>query len=324
MTRIGRRSLIAGSLMSAALTAARIPARADTLLDRVKIGVLSDFSGPFAAGAGKGSLLAAQMAAEDFAPEADGLKVEIVFADHLNRPDVGTGIVRRWVEVDDVAAVVDVPNSAVAMAVSAFLQTKNRMALASASATSDLTGKACQPTTVRWALDTWALGHAIAQAILALGGTSWFFLSVDYALGKALERDTVAAVESGGGKLVGSVSHPLATADFSSFLLQAQSANAQVLALADTGADAINAVKQIREFQILGPNQFLAGLLADVHIIDGIGLDLAQGMIVSEPFYWDLNDRTRSWAARFSARHDTSRRRRKRRSIPPRLLICAR
>ncbi|RJF69356.1 ABC transporter substrate-binding protein [Rhodopseudomonas palustris] len=268
----------------------------------VKIGVLSDFSGPFADQAGKGSFIAAQMAAEDFAKESKGLKAEIVFADHQNKPDIGAAIARRWVEQDNVAAVVDLPNSGVALAVNTVMKDKNRTMMASGSATSDLTGKFCQPTTVQWALDTWALGNAMGRAITERGGKSWYFVSFDYALGKALQRDTTEAVEKQGGKVLGSVSHPLGTSDFSSYLLQAQASGADVIALGDTGADAINAIKQVSEFNILGGGKTLAALFMQVADIDALGLKAAQGLLLSEPFYWDLDDRTRAFSKRFAER----------------------
>jgi branched-chain amino acid transport system substrate-binding protein len=268
----------------------------------VKVGVLSDFSGPFSDQAGKGSLLAAQMAAEDFAKESKGLKAEIISADHQNKPDVGAAIARRWVDQEGVAAVVDLPNSGVALAVNTVMKEKNRTMLASGSATSDLTGKFCESTTVQWALDTWALGNAMGQAITQRGGKAWYFVSFDYALGKALQRDTAEAVEKQGGKVLGSVSHPLGTTDFSSYLLQAQASGADVIGLGDTGADAINAIKQIAEFQILGKDKTLAALFMQIVDIDALGLPAAKGLLLSEAFYWDLNDSTRAWSKRFAER----------------------
>jgi branched-chain amino acid transport system substrate-binding protein len=270
----------------------------------VKIGVLSDFSGPFSDQAGKGSLIAAQLAAEDFARESKGLKAEIIFADHQNKPDIGSAIARRWVDQENVAAIVDLPNSGVALAVSTVMKEKNRTMLASGSATSDLTGKFCQPTTVQWALDTWALGNAMGRAITERGGKSWFFVSFDYALGKALQRDTTEAIQKQGGKVLGAVTHPLGTTDFSSYLLQAQASGADVVALGDTGADAINAIKQIAEFNILGDNKKLAALFMQIVDIDALGLKVAQGLLLSEAFYWDLNDSTRAWSKRFAERMD--------------------
>ena len=270
----------------------------------VKVGVLSDFSGPFADQAGKGSVVAAEMAAEDFAKESKGLKAEIVFADHQNKPDVGSSIARRWVDREGVDAIVDLPNSGVALAVNTIMKEKNRTMLASGSATSDLTGKFCEPTTVQWALDTWALGNAMGRAVTERGGKSWYFVSFDYALGKALQRDTAEAVEKQGGHVLGAVSHPLGTVDFSSYLLQAQASGADVIALGDTGADAINAIKQVAEFQILGKDKRLAALFMQIVDIDSLGLNAAKGLLLSEAFYWDLNDSTRTWSKRFAARMD--------------------
>ena len=270
--------------------------------NKVKIGVLSDFSGPFSDQAGKGSFIAAQMAAEDFARESKGLKAEIIFADHQNKPDVGASIARRWIDQEEVVAIVDLPNSGVALAVNTIMKEKNRTMLASGAATSDLTGKFCQPTTVQWALDTWALGNAMGRAITERGGKSWYFVSFDYALGKALQRDTTEAVQKQGGKILGSVSHPLGTADFSSYLLQAQASGADVIALGDTGADAINAIKQVSEFNILSGGKKLAALFMQIVDIDALGLKAAQGLLLSEAFYWDLNDSTRAWSARFAQR----------------------
>jgi branched-chain amino acid transport system substrate-binding protein len=286
------------------LTLAMMSAATAQVPSTVKVGVLSDFSGPFSDQAGKGSLIAAQMAAEDFAKESKGMKVEILSADHQNKPDIGAAIARRWVDQEGVDAVVDLPNSGVALAVNTVMKDKNRTMLASASATSDLTGKFCQPTTVQWALDTWALGNAMGRAITERGGKSWYFVSFDYALGKALQRDTGEAVEKQGGKVLGSVTHPLGTVDFSSYLLQAQASGADVIGLGDTGTDAINAIRQIAEFQILGKDKKLAALFLQIVDIDALGLNAAQGLLLSEAFYWDLNDSTRAWSKRFAERMD--------------------
>jgi branched-chain amino acid transport system substrate-binding protein len=290
-----------GAALATALTTGVL---AEVPGNSVKIGVLSDFSGPFADQAGKGSFIAAQMAAEDFAKESKGLKAEIIFADHQNKPDVGSAIARRWIDQENVVAIVDLPNSGVALAVNTVMKEKNRTMLASGSATSDLTGKFCQPTTVQWALDTWALGNAMGSAITERGGKSWFFVSFDYALGKALQRDTAEAIEKQGGKVLGAVTHPLGTTDFSSYLLQAQASGADVIALGDTGADAINAIKQIAEFNILGGGKKLAALFMQIVDIDALGLKAAQGLLLSEAYYWDLNDSTRAWSKRFAERMD--------------------
>jgi len=284
------------AVASAGAAFAEIPDRT------VRIGVLSDFSGPFADQVGKGSLVGAQMAAEDFAKEAGDLKVEVVSADHQNKPDVGLAIARRWIEEQGVDAIGDLANSGVGLAVNGYLHDKNRTMLASSTATSDLTGKFCQPTTVQWTLDTWALGSAIGGAITRMGGTSWFFISFEYALGKALQRDATEAIVKAGGTVVGSVSHPLGVTDFGSYLLQAQASGAKVIALADTGADAINAIRQAADFHVLSGDARLAALFLQITDIDALGLDRAKGLMLSEAFYWDLNEATRAFAKRFAER----------------------
>ncbi len=297
-----KRSLFGAALAAAAL--AGFPAAADAQIpaDKIKIGVLSDFSGPFADQVGKGSLVGAELAAEDFAKEAGGLSVEIISADHQNKPDIGVAIARRWVDEEGVDAIVDLANSGVGLAVNALMHERNRAMLASATATSDLTGKFCEPTTVQWALDTWALGSAVGRTITKMGGSTWFFISFEYALGKALQRDASEAIVKAGGSVVGSVSHPLGVTDFGSYLLQAQASGANVIALADTGADAINAIRQATDFQILGPETRLAALFLQITDIDALGLKAARGLILSEAFYWDLNDSTRAFSARFAER----------------------
>ena len=296
------RAILAASFAAAALAGLAAGASAQIPGGTIKIGVLSDFSGPFADQVGKGSLVGAQLAAEDFARQAGGLKVEIVSADHQNKPDVGVAIARRWVDEEGVDAIVDLANSGVGLAVNALMREKNRAMLASATATSDLTGKFCQPTTVQWALDTWALGSAVGGAITKTGGSTWFFISFEYALGKALQRDATEAIKKAGGSVVGSVAHPLGASDFGSYLLQAQASGAKVIALADTGADAINAIRQASEFQVLGPDRRLAALFLQITDIDALGLKTAQGLILSEAFYWDLNDSTRAFSRRFAER----------------------
>ena len=295
-------SLLRASLAAAALAGLGMDASAQIPGDTIKIGVLSDFSGPFADQVGKGSLVGAQLAAEDFAKESGGLKVEIVFADHQNKPDIGVAIARRWVDEEGVDAIVDLANSGVGLAVNTLMREKNRAMLASATATSDLTGKFCQPTTVQWALDTWALGSALGRTITQMGGSTWFFISFEYALGKALQRDATEAIQKAGGSAIGSVAHPLGATDFGSYLLQAQASGAKVLALADTGADAINAIRQAGQFHIVGPDTRLAALFLQITDIDALGLNAAQGLVLSEAFYWDLNDSTRAFAARFAER----------------------
>jgi branched-chain amino acid transport system substrate-binding protein len=278
-----------------------IPAHAELL---IRIGVLNDMSGPYADLSGRGSVIAAQMAADDFAKEnGPGVKVEILSGDHQNKVDVGTQIVRRWVDVDNVAAVVDVPNSAVALAVNEVLRQKDRTFLASSTATSDLTGKACAPTTVQWVFDTWALANSTARALVKEGGRSWFFLTADYAFGHALERDASEMVRAAGGEVLGDARAPLNSADLSSYLLQAQSSGAKVIGLANAGTDASNAIKQAAEFGIgKDGKQRLAGLLVFLTDIDALGLEAAQGLVLTEAFYWDLNDATRAWSHRFAER----------------------
>jgi branched-chain amino acid transport system substrate-binding protein len=269
----------------------------------IKIGVLNDRSGLYADLSGQGSVIAAQMAKEDYGADAKGMKVEIVAADHQNKPDVGSNVARQWLDVDKVDVIVDVPNSGVALAVSDIVREKNKVFLNSGAGTSDLTGKACSPNTVHWTYDTWALANGTGKAIVQTGGKTWFFIVADYAFGQSLERDTAAVVQANGGKVLGSVRHPLNTADFSSYLLQAQSSGAQIIGLANAGTDLTNAIKQAAEFGIVQGGQSLAGLLVFITDVHGIGLQAAQGLILTEAFYWDLNDGTRAWSKRFAERN---------------------
>ena len=286
--------LVAGVLAS--LAAAPGVANAQVSDDVVKIGVLNDMSGLYADIAGPGSVLAAQMAVEDF---GKSLKVEIVSADHQNKPDVGASIARQWFDTEKVDVIVDVPTSSVALAINEIAKEKKKAFLNSGAATSDLTGKNCSPNTVHWTYDTWMLAHGTGSAIVKTGGDSWFFLTADYAFGHALERDTEAVVKKGGGKVVGKVRHPLNTQDFSSFLLQAQASKAKIIGLANAGGDTINSIKQASEFGITQSGQNLAGLLVFLTDVHGLGLQIAQGLILTETFYWDLNDSTRAWTKRF-------------------------
>ncbi|MFE1597284.1 ABC transporter substrate-binding protein [Methylobacterium sp. ID0610] len=293
-----RQALEAGFACLLALSA---PALAQDAAGPVKVGVLSDMSGPFADQAGTGSVVAAQLAAEDFAKEAGEIKVEIVSADHQNKPDVGLAVARKWLDQDSVSTIVDLPNSAVALAVANLMRERHRVALASSSLTSDLTGKACAPTTVQWVSDTWAQGSATARAIAERGGKSWYFLTVDYALGQALERDASAALKAAGGTVKGATKHPLNAGDFASPLLAAQGSGAQVLALANTGADMINAVKQAAEFGLM-PDMRVAALFLQLSDIHALGLKAAQGLQFTSAFYWDRTDGTRAFAKRFAER----------------------
>jgi len=294
------------AVMATALLASFVgpPARAQ-LPGTIRIGVLNDMSGPYADVSGKGSVTAAQMAAEDFAKEAGpgAPKVEILPGDHQNKADIGANLARSWVDRDDVIAVVDVPNSAVALAVNQVMREKDRAFLASSSATSDLTGPQCAPTTVQWTFDTWALANGTARAVFQQGGHRWFFIGSDYALGAALVRDASAVVKAEGGTVVGDVRAPLGVTDLSSYLLQAQSSGADVIATANGGDDVVNTLKQAREFGIgRDGKQRLAGLLVFLTDVKGMGLETAQGLLLTEAFYWDLNDATRAWSRRFAAR----------------------
>src|SRR3989441_1867708 len=267
----------------------------------VKIGVLSDMSSLYTDLAGAGSVVAARMAVEDSGIEKRGVKVEIVSADHQNKPDVGSNIARQWYDVDKVDVIVDTPNSGVALAVNQITLDRGKAFLVSGAASSDLTGKACSPNTIHWTYDTWMLANGTGSSIVKTGGDTWFFLTADYAFGLALERDTEAVVLKNGGKVLGKVRHPLNAQDFSSFLLQAQASKAKIVGLANAGGDTTNSIKQAAEFGIVKGGQSLAGMLVFISDIHGLGLDKAQGLIFTETFYWDLNDQTRAFAKRFAA-----------------------
>jgi branched-chain amino acid transport system substrate-binding protein len=267
----------------------------------VKIGVLTDMSSLYADDNGAGSVAAVKMAVQDFDPAAHNMKVEVISADHQNKPDIGSNIARQWFDVDHVDAIVDVPNSGVALAVSDVAREKNKVLLVSGAAISDLTGPKCSPNTVHWTYDTWMLAHSTAGALAKSGGDSWYFLTADYAFGHALERDATAVVQESGGKVLGSVSHPLNTQDFSSFLLQAQASKAKIIGLANAGGDTINAIKQGSEFGITAGGQHFAALLFYIGDIEALGLKVAQGLVLTESFYWDMNDSTRAWSKRWQA-----------------------
>lgn len=279
-------------------------AQAQVSDDVVKLGVLNDQSGVYADLAGHGSVEAARMAVEDFGGTVLGKPIEVISADHQNKPDVGANIVNQWIDVDQVDVVVDVPTSSVALAVQEITRQKNRVHLNSTGGTSDLTGKACSPTTAHWTYDTFALANGTGRAVVQDGGESWFFLTADYAFGHALERDTAAAVEAAGGQVLGTVRHPFPNNDFSSFLLQAQASGSNVIGLANAGGDTINAIKQAREFGITQAGQRLAGLLIFLSDIHSLGLETAQGLVLTTGFYWDLDDETRAWSKRFAERND--------------------
>ena len=269
----------------------------------VKIGVLNDRSGIYADVAGEGSVIAARMAVEDYKASEKGINVEIVSADHQNKPDVGSNIARQWYDTENVDVIADVPTSSVGLAINEITKEKNKIFLASGPASSDLTGKACSPNTVHWTYDTWSLANGTGSAMVKQGGDSWFFVTADYAFGHALERDTSAVVEKAGGKVLGAVRHPFPGQDFSSFLLQAQSSGAKVIGLANAGGDTINSIKQASEFGITQGGQSLAALLMFISDVHALSLQTAQGLVLTSAFYWDLNDQTREWSKRFSEKN---------------------
>ncbi|GJD49137.1 hypothetical protein OPKNFCMD_1867 [Methylobacterium crusticola] len=288
-----KRLLLATALGAAAMGAA-------SAQTPVKVGVLNDRSGVYADISGEGSVIAARMAVEDFKAADKGLKVEIVSADHQNKPDVGASIARQWYDRDGVDAIFDVPTSSVALAINQVTREKNKAFVNSGAGTADLTGAQCSPNTVHWTYDTVALGNGTGGAMVKRGGSTWFFLTADYAFGQALQRDTSEVVTRNGGKIVGAVKTPFPTADFSSFLLQAQASGAKVIGLANAGGDTINAIKQAAEFGITEGGQAIAGLLIFSSDIHALTPKTAQGLVLTEPFYWDLNDATRGFSERFA------------------------
>lgn len=296
------RNLIrASAIFGAALSAVA----ADTVLadnSVVRIGVMTDLSGQDSDMSGQGSITAVQMAVEDAGGMVAGRKVEVVFADFQRKPDVAAAIATQWYDKDGVDAVLDVGISSAGLAVQEVARQRNRIAILGTSATSDLTGKACSPTGFHWAYDTKAVANGTAAAVTKSGGKSWFFVTSDYAFGHALERDATAVLTANGGKVVGGVRHPLASPDLSSFLLQAQASKAQVIGFANSAADFTNSVRQAKEFGIVEGGQKLAGLLGFITDIHSLGLEAAQGMQLTESFYWDLNDETRAWSKRFAER----------------------
>jgi branched-chain amino acid transport system substrate-binding protein len=269
----------------------------------VKLGVLNDRSGVYSDLTGEGSVIAARMAAEDFKAAEKGIKVDIVGADHQNKPDIGASIARQWYDQEGVDVILDVPTSSVALAVNGIAREKNKILINSGGGTSDLTGSQCSPNTVHWTYDTWALANGTGGAMVKRGGNTWFFVTADYAFGHALERDTAALVTKAGGKIVGTVRHPFPGQDFASFLLQAQSSGAKVIGLANAGGDFTNTMKQAAEFGIVQGGQSLAGLLVFITDVHSLGLQVAQGLVMTEAFYWDQNDQTRAWSKRFADRN---------------------
>ncbi len=287
-------------LMASAVALVAVGANAQISDNKVKIGVLTDLSGVYSDLGGKGSVIAAEMAVADYGGKVKGAAIEVVSADHQNKPDVGSAIANRWIDTEQVDVIVDVPTSSVAMAVLEITKNKDRVFLASGPGSSDLTGPKCSPTMVHYSYDTYALARGTGTALTKKGLDSWFFLTADYVFGHSLENDTTAAVKDAGGKVVGSVNVPLSNTDFSSFLLQAQGSKAKVIGLANAGNDTVNSIKQAHEFGIDKSGQTLAGLLTVISDIHSIGLETAQGLVITDSWYWDANDESRAWAKRFS------------------------
>src|SRR5712672_312569 len=285
----------------AALSAALACGSAHAQQVTVKIGVLTDMSSLYSDIGGPGSVAAAKMAIADFTAAHKDIKVELLSADHQIKPDIGSSIASQWFDVDKVDMIIDTPNSGVALAVSEVAKQKNKIFIVSGAAASDLTGPKCNANTIHWTYDTWMLANGTGKAMVKTGGDTWFFLTADYAFGHALERDTAAAVEANGGKVLGKVRHPINTNDFSSFLLQAQTSKAKVIGLANAGGDTINSIKQGAEFGIMKGGQKMSPLLAFVTANEGVGLETAQGLALTETWYWDMNDNNRAWTKRWQA-----------------------
>jgi branched-chain amino acid transport system substrate-binding protein len=285
------------ALLTAAGIAFTTPACAQDKV--VKIGVLTDMSSLYADINGPGAVTAVNMAIEDSGLRAKGWKIDVVSGDHQNKPDVGVNIARQWIDTEKVDVVADTPNSGVALAISNLVKEKNAILLNQAAASADLTGKACNANTISTTYDTYMLANGTGKALTKAGGDSWFFVSADYAFGAAMQRDAATVVEANGGKVLGNVKHPLNTSDFSSFLLQAQSSKAKVIGFANAGGDTTNAIKQAAEFGVVAGGQKLAALLLFINDVHSLGLKTAQGLTFTESFYWDLNDKTRAWSAKF-------------------------
>ncbi|HKR20109.1 MAG TPA: ABC transporter substrate-binding protein [Stellaceae bacterium] len=298
-----RRSLLAAGFAAALAFGAAAPA-AQAANDKVVIGVMNDMSSVYSYLGGMGSVAAARMAVKDFGGKVLGKPIEVIFADHQNKPDVGAAIARKWFDQDGVDAIVDLPTSSVAIAVQQVAKERGKVTLISNGGSSELTGKYCSPTGVHWTYDTYALAHVTGKAIVQQGGKKWFFITADYAFGHQLQDDTAAVVKASGGTVVGSVNVPLNNADFSSFLLQAQQSKAQVIGLANAGGDTVNSIKQAAEFGIVKGGQRLAGLLVFIADVNALGLQTAQGLMLTEAYYWDQNAQTRAFAKRFEAEYN--------------------
>ncbi|MFG1370949.1 ABC transporter substrate-binding protein [Xanthobacter oligotrophicus] len=286
----------AALLVAAGTAAAQVPARG------IKVGVLTDLSGVYTDLVGQGSIEAAKMAVEDFGGTIDGKPITIVSADGQNKADVGASIARRWIDEDNVDVIVDVPNTAIALAVQEITRAKNKVLLNTGAGSTVFTNKACSPTSFHWVYDSYAMANGTARSVVAEGGDSWYFLTADYAFGQSLERDASEIVRANGGKVLGSVRHPLSNADFSSFLLQAQASGAKVIAFANGGADLINSIKQAHEFGIGGDKQRLAAMVIFITDIHALGLTQAQGLLLTTGFYWDMDAQNRAWSERWAKR----------------------
>lgn len=278
-------------------------AYAQTPKTSVKIGVINDQSGLYSEHGGVGSIWAARKAVEDFGADGKGIKVEVIGADHQNKPDVGTTIVRRWFDVEGVDAIADANSSAVALAISDIARDKNKVMLNAGAATAELTGARCSPNTVHWTNDTWALAHGVGKAVVRLGGTDWFIITADYAFGHAMERDLENVVTANGGKVLGKVRAPFPNSDFSSFLLQAQASKAKVIGLANAGGDTITAIKQAAEFGLANAGQQTAALFFLLPDVKAVGLPNGQGTLLLDSWYWDQTPENRKFAAAFAAAH---------------------
>ncbi|MBV8848195.1 MAG: ABC transporter substrate-binding protein, partial [Methylobacteriaceae bacterium] len=294
---MNRRDMLKLGLLGAAMPVGAFAQGAKPL----KIGVLNDMSSVYADYQGIGSVIGAQLAVDDYAQKL-GVPVEIVSADHLQKPDVGVSIARRWFDNEGVDVIMDVPNSAVALAVDALTTEKNKVLIGSGAGSSVMTGAQCSPNFIHWTYDTWSLGHSLGRALVAEGGKTWYFITADYAFGKDLEKSAADAVEAAGGKVLGAARHPINTADFSSYLLQAQASGADVVGIANAGDDTNNTLKQAAEFG-LGNKQRMAGLILNVTNIPSLGLKAVQNVKIATPYYWDRNDDSRAFAKRFSEKH---------------------
>ncbi|MGQ3069977.1 MAG: ABC transporter substrate-binding protein [Ferrovibrionaceae bacterium] len=298
---VAKATAVAGLALLVPLSAGA--ARAQVSDDVVRIGVMADMNGPYAANGGPGSLLGARMAVEDFGGKVLGKPVEVISADDQNKPDVGTNIARQWIDRDKVDAIIGGSASSIALSVAGLMQQAGKPYLIAGTTTADLTGKACSPMTIQFLVDTYSIPKAGVQSLLSQGIKSFYFITVDYAFGAALQAEATKFVEAGGGKVVGSVKHPLGATDFSSFLLQAQASKAQAIIVLNAGADLNNALKQAAEFQIAKGGQSIGVFGMTINSVGAMGLEVAQGLQITDPFYWDMNDETRAWAKRFMERN---------------------